>query len=473
MDIDYATVFLEKSDLMKYRLYELLARPYVQDVTITDLAGMWPHKYQPTYNVFQEILADIVDLTGQSRKTVRTALLEARQLPASLDQYRIYLVKQSMTFHFVDYVLRAPAPSFMQFCEIDYVSRSTVSRKLHTFNQLMKAYGLKVQLTKMRFTGPETVLRYTLYSIYWWIFRGCQWPFDPITPADLHAECDQIGIFNDRPITQTQMQYFLAISHLRIGKGGHIASSAWLRDFDTRVTQLGLRKGQPKAPFTRLDMSFYNYYQISQPRFDAISRPLAELPIEMAVLSDELTMTVVDTVSAVLYQASFGDIDADLHLNLLRLSAGYVVCHGDFPQAEDFISGGDQPVDEAGQQAVVEALLALPDTPAYAVFKVHAARYAQEAVRLAQDYQQATKRVKVVLAIDPATEGYKQLDDFINAVPWVAQVVPNGSDLTIDTGVDMDQIDCFNWYPDALEIASYRERLIAKLVDRRQEKLHA
>lgn len=81
--------------------------------------------------------------------------------------------------------------------------------------------------------------------------------------------------------------------------------------------------------------------------------------------------------------------------------------------------------------------------------------------------------MKVVLAIDPATEGYKQLDDFINAVPWVAQVVPNGSDLTIDTGVDMDQTDCFNWYPNALEIASYRERLIAKLVDRRQEKLHA
>jgi hypothetical protein len=49
--IDYGELFLERADWLKYQLYVVLSRPYVKDVTITDLAVMMNSNldYSPRY----------------------------------------------------------------------------------------------------------------------------------------------------------------------------------------------------------------------------------------------------------------------------------------------------------------------------------------------------------------------------------------------------------------------------------------
>lgn len=216
--IDYGELFLERADWLKYQLYVVLSRPYVKDVTITDLAVMMNSKYQPTYNIFQELLDDLVDLSGEPRENVRTAMLAGVDLPLSLDAYRANLVQNSLVYRLVDYVIKSPSPSASQFCDQEFVSRSTISRKLKPLNALLKQYGLKFKLAKFAFDGNEINIRYFLFTMYWWAYRGTTWPFASVDRKQLEEEFEAITIVPDRPLTHLQQLYFLAIGHLRVGK---------------------------------------------------------------------------------------------------------------------------------------------------------------------------------------------------------------------------------------------------------------
>ncbi|MFD1485890.1 helix-turn-helix domain-containing protein [Lacticaseibacillus baoqingensis] len=477
--MDYAGIFLERADQLKYQLYSLLARPYVTNMTITDLAGLMQAKYQPTYNVFQELLGDLVAITGKRRDVVRKQMLVAAPLPLSLDAYRSYLVQQSLVYRLIDYAVTAAAPSPNQFCEREFISRSTISRKLKPVNNLMAHFGVKLKLAKLAFSGSEMNIRYFLYTVYWWAHRGSFWPFENVTRSTLHEECNQIGIMNERPMTQWQMQYFLAISHLRVGKNHAIVDNPYLDALDQKVVTLHLRAGQPRPPFTRTDTAFYNFFQISQPRFDMRSR-LPEAPAqEIAVLTNPASATVVDALCNALYQSASGDIGTDLYLNMLRLVFGYLICGGDFPQAQDVIGGG---VDESAPNVVekVQAVVqTLPTDAAFDVFRQNCDPFAIEIARLATPYvRRCTRnaRVFVKLDVDPAIEGYQALTGFLNCVPWVARVSEVQSDEECDVVIGADDSPAknlpadFTWYANALDLATYRESLIQKLVTIRKEK---
>lgn len=465
---DYAEIFLERADLLKYRLYALLARPYVQDVSITDLATMLHGKYQPTYNVFQELLADLVELTQLPREDVRSALLAATALPLSLDEYRAYLAQQGLLYRLVDYVVNQPTPSPNQFCEQEFVSRSTISRKLKPFNQLLAHYGVKLRLAHFVFEGNEFNIRACLYTMYWWAHRGASWPFATVARTALEAEFAAVGIGDAQPLAHLQQLYFLAISHLRVGKKARMTASPYLQRFDAMVAKQHLRAGGQRVPLAQPDVAAFNLFQMSQPRFDVQHRAPEAVAQAVTLLTDEVVATVIDTLMAVLYQPAQGELDDDMYLNLLRLIASYTFVQGPVPQAQDYLGGGRDESADAVVALAHQAIAALPQAPAYEPFRQAAAQFAGEIARLAGPYYARNHQegcVHVRLAMDPLIEGYRELAGFVNCVPWVATIVPQAGDLVIATSDEPPaSAPTFTWYADALTLATYRESLISELV---------
>ncbi|WP_461215870.1 helix-turn-helix domain-containing protein [Lacticaseibacillus sp. GG6-2] len=465
---DYAEIFLERADLLKYQMYQLLARPYVKDVSITDLATLSHGKYQPIYNVFQELLDDLVGLTKKPRETVRAALLAADKLPLSLDAYRAYLVQQGVVYRLIDYVVQQPNPSLNQFCEQEYISRSTITRKIKPLNRMLAQYGVKLRLASFAFSGPEFNVRYCLYTIYWWAYRGVSWPFSLVKRADVAAERNLISIGTSQPLAKLQQLYFLALCHLRVAKNARLKASDYLEHFEAMINTQQLRQGSLRAPFTWLDDAAFNFFQVSQPRFDVRTRAPQTAAIETSLLTDPTVATVSDALIAELHDSGAGDLDDDLYLNLLRLVAGYVMAGGAFPQGQDYIGGGHESASDKLIMLVKKVVATLPETTPFAGFHHNVDHFAYSVSRLvtpALPEDDRQDRLHVRLAIDPVTEGYRVLSGFVNCVPWIATVSGNDSDLVIATGDEADAGEsAFMWYANALELRPYQESLIATLM---------
>ncbi|WP_407893121.1 helix-turn-helix domain-containing protein [Lacticaseibacillus sp. N501-2] len=468
--IDYAELFLERADWLKYQLYAVLARPYVKDVTITDLAVMLNSKYQPTYNVFQELLDDLVDLSGVPRENVRTAMLAGVDLPISLDAYRANLVQHSLVYHIIDYMIKSPSPSPNQFCDQEFVSRSTISRKVKPLNDLLKQYGLKLKLAKFTFEGSEVNIRYFLFTMYWWAYRGIVWPFPTVDRAQLESEFDAISIVEDRPLTHLQQLYFLAISHLRVGKQARIKPTESLNAFDIKIKMHRLRQGSVRPPFMPVDVAAFNFFQISQPRFDMKTRVPEAAAVELQLLTDDSSSTVIDTLVAGVYRQECGDLDDDLYLNLLRVINGFLIASGPVPQAQDYVGGPQIPVTPELEQLLSQVVASLPKTATFEVFRKFEARFIATLGPLISPYLDGVsshRRLQVRLSVDPMSEGYHDLTGFINCVPWVAGVSASTCDIVIGNRDSLrDEQPDFTWYPNALELSPYRESLIQTLVEK-------
>ncbi|WP_390406444.1 helix-turn-helix domain-containing protein [Lacticaseibacillus jixiensis] len=471
--MDYAELFLERADGLKYQLYKLLARPHIKDVTISDLANELHSKYQPTYNVFQELLDDLEQLSGQPRQDARHMLLSTQQLPVSVDVYRSFLVNHALLYRLVDYVVQAPAASLTQFCEQEFISRSTISRKLRALNECLAQYHIRFRLARFDFVGSELNIRYFLYTMYWWAHRGVAWVFEHIAKDQLCQEAQAMCIQPPEPLADLQRLYFLAVTHLRVGKNHRIVQTPYLKHLAQVVADLMMTQGSLHPSLNWLDAAAFSFFQVSQPRFDARTRTPEDVAKEAAVLMDDNAQTVLDALSVALYQPESGDFDDDLYLNLLRVIGGMLAVSGPFPQAQDYLGGGIKLNTQGIVEQVRQAVAALPQTPVYDPFRTDQAFFEKVVVRLMGPYHvaaDATRYLHVDFAVDQGMEGYRELAGFVACVPWVAQVDSRQPDLTIVCPDTKHSADDFLWYPDAFSLSTYRESLIQKLVDTHEQK---
>ncbi|WP_461215868.1 helix-turn-helix domain-containing protein [Lacticaseibacillus sp. GG6-2] len=458
--MEFTDVFMERADQLKYRLYSTLARSDVQRVTIVDLADLTHNTYQPVYNVFQEMLSDIVMLTGLSKTKARKKILDAETLPLGLDAYRSYLVRNSLMYRLLDYAVTSTNPTAAQFEAQEFVSRSTMTRKLRAANDLMARYGVKFRLAKLAFSGNELNICFFLYAFYWWSHRGSYWPFKTITRKRLHDECSLIGIMNEHPVSQIQMQVFLAISHLRLAKNHPVQMTPLLERFGRAVNQQGFRKGTYTPPFTYADMLGYNFYQVSQPRFDEMLRTPEDIKAEMTLFADPSVLTVVAELEKVI-PVTLTDAQ---ELNLMRLTFGYLVCGGPYPQAQEIVAPDEVAVDPMKVAKMQQVLETLPEDAGFDALIAHAEAFARHAAELCVVAPVAP--VRVHLSMEPASEGYEDMAGFINCVPWIAQTVESqDADLCIGVGdMPLDADPDITWFTDAVAVPSFREQVVNQLI---------
>mgnify|MGYP004468406765 CR=1 FL=1 len=478
----YEMVFLERADLLKYQMYAQLVRLHDQELTVTDIARQMHTKYQATYSVFQEVVADIKDETGLPNKTIRKQLLSPGAKPLSMDAYRARLVERCMLFQLLNYAVQTTNPQLSTFLEAHYVSRSTMTRKLSPCNRFLKHWGLKFRLAQVGFVGPEMSVRYFLFTLYWWAYRGIEWPFSAIRLSDMQAEREALAILGSNYLSRMQDVYFLAVNHLRLSKQFRLPDHRFFTHLNHLIYQEHMRQGTAPATVPASTVAFFNFFQISVPRFDASARRPQRLAQALALLTTPETQLVVDKVATTVGAIRLPTPDPDLRLNLFRLTFGYLLLEAPFPQTQEYLLDGSGDVGDAGLETLLyEALAPMLEASAYADHLDELGGYIHQAADLIAPYLEEVvraQRVQVQVCVAPTQPGFHQLYEFLNSVPWVASTTNGAGDVVVlddlsapPAGLSHHPERVVRWVEGAMDMRCFREVLVHRILDARKQLL--
>lgn len=216
----FEELFLEKADQQKFQMFRVLKTTDATSLTINDISDRLHLSYQQAYNTFQDLLRDMQALDDSlSPTTGRQELLSQHTFKISLDQYRIFLLEQSLVFQFIDYLFQAPNPTVADFCERHFVSKSTLLRKSTPVKHFMAHYSLRFSYTHLKIMGNEMNIRYFLFIVYWIGFHGIKWPLNDFSEADIRDAYLEKNPEHQDFIITLQRVLLLGIIRIRVSRG--------------------------------------------------------------------------------------------------------------------------------------------------------------------------------------------------------------------------------------------------------------
>jgi len=147
---------------------------------------------------------DITDQTNLDRATVKKYLLELKNLfckdfsdkqislqiiegqgviyyrasSFNLDQV-LEIINQASTERIIfEELFFNRSTSLQQFANDNFISTSTIRRKVSEISDTINDYHVEISLKEMEFTGKELNIRYMLFQYFWNIYGTSSWPFN-------------------------------------------------------------------------------------------------------------------------------------------------------------------------------------------------------------------------------------------------------------------------------------------------------
>ncbi|WP_366915218.1 helix-turn-helix domain-containing protein [Companilactobacillus sp.] len=211
------TVFLGKQDVEKYQMLTIIKSLPKAEINLSSIGNGLGFTYQKTYNIFQALLDDIFDLDpGADQKSSKIESINFDRI--SIDNYRLFLFKNSIVFQAFNYGFTNANPTFENFSNSHFTSKSTLNRRMTNFRKLLKNFGLKISNATLELKGDEKNIRCLAYFVYWYTYHGLEWPFKLIQQDTIQkiVERDDNPVYN--PAAKYQLEILLGISRIRLIK---------------------------------------------------------------------------------------------------------------------------------------------------------------------------------------------------------------------------------------------------------------
>ena len=222
----YEEIMMDNPTLAKYYLFQYLSSQEPEVIQVNAVAERFQHTYQQTYNLLTEIDFELGQLDAtQAPLLIRNGRIDLRKLHVTLDEYRYALLLESLPFQFVLYLLHNEKGTIEDFCQQNFVSRSTVNRKLKKINQYLADYGMRFSYNPVDLLGDERMIRITLFYFTWLGTRGVAWPFS-IPKEQVYPLADHyIRYFSmaNSFMGRQELLYFATIFELRISQNHLVA----------------------------------------------------------------------------------------------------------------------------------------------------------------------------------------------------------------------------------------------------------
>lgn len=345
--MNFETIFLEKADLQKFTMFTALVTNQSQSMSITDLAAKLALSYQQSYNVFQELTRDLVSLSGKTTAQVKHALTGGVKLAQSIDDYRVFLLNESISFEFIDYLVQGSQQSVNHFCSSHYISRSTLMRKTAAVRSFLAGYHLKLSLTQAAFIGDEKQVRLFLQLFYWLSYHGSQWPFRALDYATLSRQYQKLPTAAKDPIAASQERVFWGVCRTRMSRGQFLKlTPAFTKTFPQTSFDLSAvypTKTYPGIAQSVLDAegAFFYFYQEKAIRFTRPTPNTVALIDHLETTHHPIAQVVAGLPGAMRQQLLDDEMaspfdDPILHANLMRITAAFYLMGGDFVKQTDF-----------------------------------------------------------------------------------------------------------------------------------------
>lgn len=249
------TVFLGKQDVEKYQMLTVIkSLPKIQ-LNLSTIGNRLHFTYQKTYNIFQALLDDIFDFNPALQK--KSAKIESIEFDKiSIDRYRLFLFKNSIVFQAFEYGFTNANPTFENFSNSHFTSKSTLNRRMSNFRKLLKNFGIKISNTTLELKGDEKNIRWLAYFIYWYTFHVLEWPFRIVQQdaVDKIVSRDDNPPYN--PVMKLQMEILVAISRIRLIKHRYLDTMSGYNEVFGNKTigkELITREDYSIVPMDKLD----------------------------------------------------------------------------------------------------------------------------------------------------------------------------------------------------------------------------
>lgn len=343
----FEQIFLDSTDLQKFQMYRALKTLDSYGFTINDLSVKMRVTYQQAYNIFRELLGDIEQITGKTGKVSAKRVMSQENFTISVDDYRLFLLNQSIQFQFIDYLIQATSLSVDKFCQDRFISRSTLTRKTLPLRQFLGEYGIKISFTKPGLTGDERKIRLFIFSFYWFSYHGVRWPIAAIQPQQLSNAYRDATEASPSAMIALQEMLFWGVCRLRIVRG-HVLRPwpRYDRLFANGVTasaELYTKEMFPTLTTAEIkaESQFFRFYQLSRLRFGSLRDNWLEM---YATIMDEhnTVSNYIKRLSNFLVEHWSSDAsllitdNMPLMTNIIRIVAGFYLFEGPAPLPVDF-----------------------------------------------------------------------------------------------------------------------------------------
>lgn len=479
----FETIFLEKSDLQKFKLLRLIKSWTAPTFTINDLSHVLDWHYSQTYLAFQSLCADYETLLGENPQTTP---LRPTVFRLTLDQYRVFLLQQSVAWCFLDAFVQGPATDLNSFCEHFFVSRSTLLRKIAPLKNYLEHYQIRFSYTDLELIGDEYQIRLALFVLYWTGYHDSTWPLTTVTYQSVKALHQTISWTpTDIELNQAQDRLFFGIAWQRCQTGHQLPETSptdlqrLIQDnpfFPTNFPQI-FNKLSPAA--SQLEYQFAYFFQMIRLSFQIPLTPRSrQLYQHFAVKQDcvwRFSQRLLNFFAPLCTQDQRHAFlnNHQLRANLLRLALGTTVMARPYPTLHDFYDKLPRPSEKVALMPYIQQFFqSLPIGPVFQAFRQCQDQLETQLFYLLAPYTHALTaagnlQVRLLLEDDLATS---HLRHFLTELGWVnlldvttplqqAEFIITSLDATSLTQQDFHPevtTPIFNWPLDATEADFYR-----------------
>ncbi|MGX7199387.1 helix-turn-helix domain-containing protein [Enterococcus nangangensis] len=344
----YEDLMLDASMKNRYGILRLLTTLNKGHYSIFFIAQKLNLTYQQAYHHLNELNHEIQQASPQQGSIlIKNSGISTTKLVLSLDEYRYFLLQESVPFRFVQYIMNEPEPSLQYFCEEMFISRSTLSRKIKPLTEFLKKYGMRISYTSMSIVGDETTIRLTLFYLMWLGTRGLVWPFafDQKELSYFQERFTKFFSMNSSYVGRQELLYFFAVAYARIRRHFY-APYNHKYDFlfhQSRYFDLNLLTDYPELPLgtAKGESAFLFFISLFAPYFTnnqdlVLETTLNEFAKNENIIWDFATQFIT-YIDQEIFEGTLRQGEQEVMLgNYLNITFGYYIFQRPFPTLPSF-----------------------------------------------------------------------------------------------------------------------------------------
>ena len=461
----FEETMLEKGEYQKFVMFRILKSLEGANYTISDIAEEMNISYQQTYNILQELLDDVQSFPNTELQSLsRKKLFNNKKIPISVDMYRLFLLKRSIVFQFIDYVVQGMNPNVEKFCQDHYISRSTLLRKNSGLKALLERYDIKISYNDLKFVGDEKQIRFFLYCFYWLSYRGIEWPFNSIRYFDVSQKLLlEKNELND-PVITIRTVIFWSISRIRILHGYYVSRIDRFDEIfpnEERLHQTDSIFNTDNFPTVsvqqlHMEAQFFLFFRMQSLVYSNSNDKLSNLIYDEVSRTKgpvwELTQDFMGSLKKYLVdnkEAERITMDKTLNANIMRIFFSYYIMHGDYLQFNNFYDSGEAiSYDNSVPYKVINIFISKKiEDPAFRPYVIAEDKVISEMQYLMIPYLSYFKyneAVKVKLVLESSDLITRDLITFLRDLSFIEiesdSDEPENSDVIISSIEDLEEI---------------------------------
>lgn len=382
----YEELLMDGPTLLKFKLFKHLKKIETINYPIAKVSESIDLNYQQTVIDLTEIEQDLKELREDQKDfMIGAGKLDCTKILTTTDEYRYFLLNESVPFQFILYFLNEQNPTIDKFCEKYYVSRSTVSRKIANLKKHLKKFRLRFTYTEASLAGDERLVRIALFNTLWLGTRGLYWPLD-VSEKQAELLSNEFGNYfpqRNTYVGRLEMKLFAGITLARMKKGKFVKydhaydfllqKNKYYNYFyslevsDILFTELDISKRQAKA-----ENSFVYFLARYSPAYtqendQALHQTIQDFSTRLNPVYS-LTKEFLGDVKHGLQTEHYETLDSPLILgNLLNVTFAFYVFRQAFPNIQNLVlnPNSSDTTDQNLEERITKFFEKIKDNPKY------------------------------------------------------------------------------------------------------------